>query len=400
MLSSEWREVKLRDVINIEMGQSPKSEFYNSDGNGLPFLQGNRTFGEKYPTIDTYCTDTKKIANPGEVIMSVRAPVGDLNIVQEKICIGRGVCAMNLKNGNNMYLYYLLKHNMKILLSRESGTVFGSVNKNDINGLEVLYTSNEKEQKAIADTLACLDDMIEVNNRTNRVLEEMAQAIFKQWFVDFEFPNKDGEPYKSSGGEMVDSELGEIPKGWRAFGLGDIGKFIKGKKPKDLLSARTNKNQEQYLTIDALNSGNPQFADRDKMIIADEYDILMVMDGASSGTVYFGMNGIIGSTISKFDVSNRKLREMVYQFLKVNEWEIKTHNTGSAIPHTDKSYVLRSQITVPRDNDLNTVSAAFELIRGTIINSRKQNQTLTTIRDNLLPKLMSGEIRVPIKEVV
>lgn len=256
------------------------------------------------------------------------------------------------------------------------------------------------EQTAIADTLSCLDDMIELNNHTNKILEEIAQAIFKRWFVDFEFPNENGEPYKSSGGEMVDSELGEIPKGWKAISLGDIGKFIKGKKPIELFYARTNMSQEQYLTIDALNNGIPQFAHRDKMIMADEYDILMVMDGASSGTVYCGMKGIIGSTISTFEVSDSELREIIYQFLKANEWEIKTHNTGSAIPHTDKSYVLRCKVAVPGEKYLGTVSVVFKKIREIIMTNRRHNHNLTAIRDTLLPKLMSGEIRVPIGGVV
>ena len=138
--------------------------------------------------------------------MSVRAPVGDLNIAQEKICIGRGICAMRMKNRNNLYLFYLLKHNVKNLKKTESGTVFGGVNKKDIMGLSVMWTPNLQEQKTIAATLSCLDDKIELNNRINKTLEEMAQAIFKSWFVDF-------EPFQN--GEFIDSELGKIPKGWR-----------------------------------------------------------------------------------------------------------------------------------------------------------------------------------------
>ena len=142
MSFSEWREVKLEDIIEIEMGQSPKSEFYNQTGEGLPFLQGNRTFGDKYPYFDTYCTENKKIANTNDVIMSVRAPVGDLNIAQTKISLGRGVCAMRLKGEQNSnYLFYLMKHNIKEMINRESGTVFGSVNKKDILGLEVKITN-------------------------------------------------------------------------------------------------------------------------------------------------------------------------------------------------------------------------------------------------------------------
>jgi len=104
--------IKLKDIANIEMGQSPKGNTYNSDSNGMPFLQGNKTFGDKYPTFELYTTSIKKVAKKNNVLMSVRAPVGDLNIAQEDICIGRGCCAIQMKNGDDEFLYYLLKANI------------------------------------------------------------------------------------------------------------------------------------------------------------------------------------------------------------------------------------------------------------------------------------------------
>ncbi len=110
----EWKEMKLKVFASINMGQSPKSEYYNNEGIGLPFLQGNRTFGIRYPSIDTYCSEPKKIANSGEILFSVRAPVGDINIANQKICIGRGLASLNALNGENIFLYYFdnvkLKH--------------------------------------------------------------------------------------------------------------------------------------------------------------------------------------------------------------------------------------------------------------------------------------------------
>ena len=90
---------KLEDIVDVTMGQSPKSEYYNTEGKGYPFLQGNRTFGFKYPTFDTYTTVMTKPAKAGDVIMSVRAPVGDLNITPVNMCLGRGVCSLRMKNG-------------------------------------------------------------------------------------------------------------------------------------------------------------------------------------------------------------------------------------------------------------------------------------------------------------
>ena len=159
--------VKLGEIAIITMGQSPKSNSYNSEGIGMPFLQGNRTFGEKYPTFDTYTTSVTKIAQAGDVIMSVRAPVGDLNITPVEMCLGRGVCSLRMRNGNQEFLYYVMRHYVKALISKESGTVFGSVNRNDIQSLELDIPTGEEEQDSITEILVSIDKKIELNNRIN-----------------------------------------------------------------------------------------------------------------------------------------------------------------------------------------------------------------------------------------
>ena len=161
---------KLSDIAIVTMGQSPKGDTYNNRGNGMPFLQGNRTFGDRYPVFDTWTTSPTKIAEAGDVIMSVRAPVGDLNITPEKMCLGRGVCSIRAKNGCQDFVYYLMKHSVHQLLSKESGTVFGSVNKNDINGLDITIPESEEEQKKIARYLVVIDEKIETNRRINENL--------------------------------------------------------------------------------------------------------------------------------------------------------------------------------------------------------------------------------------
>ncbi|MCR4790718.1 MAG: restriction endonuclease subunit S, partial [Treponemataceae bacterium] len=128
---TEWKDCKLGDFANIIMGQSPESKYYNTNNEGLPFLQGNRTFGYKYPTFDTYTSFITKKAEMNDIIMSVRAPVGDLNIAPEELCLGRGVCSIRALNGEQMFLYYLMKAYRKHLINKENGTVFGSVNRND-----------------------------------------------------------------------------------------------------------------------------------------------------------------------------------------------------------------------------------------------------------------------------
>ena len=161
---------KLSDIADITMGQSPKSEYYNNESKGIPFLQGNRTFGDRYPSFDTWTTSPTKIAKAGDVIMSVRAPVGDLNITPVDICLGRGVCSIHAKNGCQEFIYYLMQFSIKQLLSKESGTIFGSVNRNDIKNLIIDIPENIETQKKIARFLGCIDEKIELNKAINENL--------------------------------------------------------------------------------------------------------------------------------------------------------------------------------------------------------------------------------------
>lgn len=160
----------IADIADVTMGQSPKSIYYNSEGKGMPFLQGNRTFGKRYPVFDTYTTNVTKTAKAGDVIMSVRAPVGDLNYTPVDMCLGRGVCGIRMRNGNQDFLFYLLKYYMPKLINKESGTVFGSVNRNDINGLEIDIPEDSDKQKSLARILSMIDDKIENNDSINENL--------------------------------------------------------------------------------------------------------------------------------------------------------------------------------------------------------------------------------------
>ena len=161
---------KLGDIVDVTMGQSPKSEFYNTEKKGYPFLQGSKTFGFKYPTFDIYTTFLTKFAKSGDIIMSVRAPVGDLNITPVDMCLGRGVCSLRMKNGNQSFLFYMMKYYIPHLQKKENGTVFGSVNRNDITRLGVDIPESIEVQKKIARYLEMIDDKIQLNNMINNNL--------------------------------------------------------------------------------------------------------------------------------------------------------------------------------------------------------------------------------------
>ena len=267
------------------------------------------------------------------------------------------------------------------------------------------------EQRAIAHILGTLDDKIELNRRMSKTLEAMARALFKAWFVDFEpvrakmegrwqrgqsLPGLPAHLYDLFLDRLVDSELGEIPEGWRVVRLGDLISFEKGRKP-PVSYPLPCKGYLPVVLIENFNGIVSSYALPKGMTIAQEKDVLMVMDGASSGRVETGHYGIVGSTLAKIT-----LREgsgvgthFLYYALKLLEPEIREHLTGTSIPHADKNWISAQMVCFPNKGEL---LFYFEEIVGQIRERiralRGESRTLAALRDVLLPKLIRGEIRV------
>lgn len=148
-------QVKLSDLCNITMGQSPKSIYYNKEGFGIPFMQGCTTFGRLFPSIDTWTTSYNKLANPNDILFTVRAPVGDINIALTNIAIGRGLAALKPTSVSTKYLYYLLLSNRELFTNNSSGTVYDSINKYTLENT-ILNIHSYNDQLLIVDIIAYL----------------------------------------------------------------------------------------------------------------------------------------------------------------------------------------------------------------------------------------------------
>lgn len=160
---SKFARGVLSDIAVITMGQSPNGNSYNEDGIGEVFYQGRAEFGFRFPTRRLYTTEPKRIAEPNDVLLSVRAPVGALNVAFERCCIGRGLSAIHSKNGNNSFLLYtmdFLKSQLDVF--NNEGTVFGSVNRDSLNNLPINVPSAEEIAKFEA-VVRPIDDLIRTN---------------------------------------------------------------------------------------------------------------------------------------------------------------------------------------------------------------------------------------------
>lgn len=139
-----WKVGKLEEIVDINMGQSPSGESYNQNGEGIIFFQGKAEFGFRFPTVDKYTTEPKKFAKPFDTLLSVRAPVGSINMASEKCCIGRGLAAISGKNNVWSFTFYLLKSLEEHFNSYEgTGTVFGSINKKELENITVVIPPQE-----------------------------------------------------------------------------------------------------------------------------------------------------------------------------------------------------------------------------------------------------------------
>lgn len=151
--------MKFYEIAEIKMGQSPKSESYNNSGVGLPFLQGRTTFGRLYPYFDTWSTQYNKTAQKGDILFTVRAPVGDINIANTEIAIGRGVAAIKGKNISNKYLFYLIEGNKRKFIESSVGTIYDSINKDELGNVD-LNIHDSSTQQHIVDSILLFNIII------------------------------------------------------------------------------------------------------------------------------------------------------------------------------------------------------------------------------------------------
>jgi len=231
-LPTDWEIEPLSEISKIIPGNSPPSSTYNDTGEGLPFFQGNSEFGYLHPEEDTWCSDPRKKAQVNDILISIRAPVGDLNIADRNCCIGRGLAAIRPSRINGLYLYYHFAERQGWLSRLATGSTFKSITKGDLQHLDVPLPPSEQQQK-IASVLYNVDQAIqktdEIIDQTEKVQKGLLQDLVTRGLnqKDELRPSYHEEPslYREIAGRTVPSE-------WSVVELSDIGEWISGKTPK------------------------------------------------------------------------------------------------------------------------------------------------------------------------
>ena len=390
-MSLEWKTVELKSIANVTMGQSPKSEFYNDNFEGMPFLQGNKTFGDKYPSFELYTTSIKKVAEKNSVLMSVRAPVGDLNIAQEDICIGRGVCGLQMKKGDNEFLYYLLKANISHLINKESGTVFGSINKNDIETFEVTLPKSSDDQMKILTILKNIDKKIDICKNLNRNLTKLIDTNFKNYLLNFENYSED---------DLVSSEFGPIPKEWVVNNLTGIANYQNGLAMQKF-PPETPEDSFKVLKIKELRQGFfDESSDLCSKNIKEEcivYDGDVIFSWSGSLLVDIWTGGTCGLNQHLFKVTSSNFDKWFYYCwtkFYLDQFILIAKDKATTMGHIKRQHLEESLVLIPDEETYNNLTNLFKPLFEYLTKNKIEIKKLQSLRDTLLPKLMSGKIDV------
>ena len=385
----EWKEVRLGDVCSrVCSGGTPKSTNLSYYGGEIPWLNTkeidfNRIYSTEKTITDSGLNNSsaKWIAPNTVTVAMYGATAGKSCIVKVPMTTNQACCNLTINDevADYEFVYYSLKNDYTTLASLANGGAQQNLNAQIIKDY-VLQMPSLKDQHRIASILSSLDRKIELNNKINADLEEMAQAIFKNWFVDF-------EPFKD--GKFVDSELGMIPEGWKVGNLGDFCNVFTGKK---------NTNQAIEKGLYPFFSCAPEpLASNDA--IFNGKAIIIAGNGSYTGRTSFYNGGFdlyqrtYACTIREQDKEN--LMIFFYHMMKQFFEPTKMGGTrGSSIP-----YIVMGDITQQKFPYSKDWLIRFSNIANSMMDRKlridKENSRLSLLRDTLLPRLMSGELEVP-----
>ena len=382
----EWKEVRLGDVCSELSDGLHKAPKFIEKGEYI-FVNAKNLYNgyilDNDPTKKTSREEYLKYKKPlgkHTILYSIDGTIGNIARYRgEKCVLGKGACYLNCNPQivESSYLYYQLQgpHFKSYIHLMSTGSTIKHISLKTMREY-VFELPSLTDQRRIASILSSLDRKIELNNKINADLEEMAQAIFKNWFVDF-------EPFKD--GKFVDSELGMIPEGWKVGRLGELCNFKRGKN---------------LLTKNAIDEGVPVVAGGLEPScyhnIANTGAPVITVSGSGANAGFMRMYHVPvwASDCSFIDISCENFY-FVYCFLKVNSKLLKHAQTGAVQPHVKPSDIHDFELVIPDKESIYEFQDKVKPFFDKIAAIQKENSRLSLLRDTLLPRLMSGELEVP-----
>lgn len=383
-IPEDWDLFAINDVAEIVGGGTPSTKEPSNFGGDIPWITpkdlSNYSFryisrGERNITRRGLEESNAKLLPPNTVLLTTRAPVGYVAIAKNEVATNQGFRSLiSRQNVSSEYLYYLLKINTERLKSNASGTTFGELSGSTLKSLKFPFPQIE-EQRAIAKILSDLDEKIEINHQMNKTLESIAQAIFKRWFVDFEFPGYEKTKFVNG-----------LPEGWRICATSEILEIQYGK---------------DIRTTELLSEGYPVYGGNGIIGYYDKYlfeipRVIVSCRGAASGKILLTRPKSF-VTHNSLVMNVKEIQSGIdYHYLKrcCENSDISVFVTGSAQPQITIDHLNRLEILFPNERTLRIFSQIAGSIDDLMYKNELEIENLAKIRDSLLPRLMSGKIRV------
>ncbi|USN45315.1 MAG: restriction endonuclease subunit S [Candidatus Woesearchaeota archaeon] len=417
MIPEDWELLKVGTIGKVITGKTPPTKeksFYGLDfmfvkipdmGSTVYVRRTNSMLSKKGAEY------MKRLRLPKESIMiSCIATIGNVTIASEDCFTNQQINSIiPNEKVTPKWVYYFFKNNKDYLASRGGGgSVYTNISKSKFEDLSIAVPQIN-EQTAISKILFDLDAKIELLQQQNKTLENIGKAIFKQWFVDFEFPDEQGNPYKSSGGEMVESKLGEIPKGWDKLSLIDIVKHL---KPGTNYQPKRVESGIPFINVRNIQNGFLTLTNV-KYITKDEYNRVHKMWEPEENDLLITRIGTLGNVgvIRKKDLPvavhynsiSIKVKNTSFQFLYflfISDFFQKQYHfrkKQSVQEYVTIDEVEKIKIFLPKENLVfDRLQNSFNILFDKIKINSDNIENLIIIRDSLLPKLMTGKIRVNI----
>jgi type I restriction enzyme S subunit len=404
-MPKNWKTYKLSDTLKIIGGGTPKTsvpEYWDGD---IPWLSVKDFQGEKKFVSETEKSITQlgleksstKLLPKDAMIISARGTVGELAVLEREMAFNQSCYGLlpNEKTDRD-FLYYLVKQKIRELQGLSYGSVFDTITTKTFDGLDA-HIPDLKEQTQIANILSAIDDKIENNLATNKTLEDMAIALYKHWFVDF-------GPFQD--GEFVDSELGPIPKGWEVKSVYSLAQFINGAAFKSKDFVEDIKLGLPVIKIVEIKQGitsQTKYSNKelDPKYIINNNDILFPWSGNPHTSLGIHLwdkgKALLNQHLFVVRVDSSKSKYFVYNTLKnllptfIN---LATHKQTTGLGHVTVSNLKELKIPIGTNKIISEYEKQAKPIMELTYNNQIENQNLTKLRDTILPKLISGEVRL------
>jgi type I restriction enzyme S subunit len=411
---NKWEKYKIEDVCDFIGGsQPPKSSFINTPQKGYVRLVQTRDFKtDKFPTYIPINSTSKFFSKEDIIIGRYGPPI--FQIFKGRLSGAYNVALMKAvpheKILNEFLYYFLTQKNIFEYVDKLSARTGGQTGVDLISLYKYpILLPSLSEQKNIADVLSALDSKIDLNNQINSELEALAKTIYDYWFVQFDFPDENGKPYKSSGGKMVWNEelKREIPEGWKAKTLDYLGDIVGGSTPSREVSEYFSKNGIPWITPKdlSLNIGN-KFIKRGEIDVSAEGRSAASLNILPQGTVLMSSRAPVGYlAIASNDVTTNQgfksfvpkaeiTTEFIYYTIKNLLPVIENNASGSTFKEVSGSVLKTINCLVPFGNTISSYTKLIKPIFNQQQNLEEENQKLTELRDWLLPMLMNGQLKI------